>query len=288
MSVNNDELSQRRAEKEEKKRAADAAAAAEKLAKEKAAAEAASEQNDLIARMNIMHAVVTIGGKTSIMNERESKQFPGRIDRTFSQRDDLQLQYANERYRVGFSSQGKPVIRSADALWLEAPLRRQYDDVIFDPTMAPRGDEETRIYNLWHGWPTTRDSNFFKPSAMNKWKLVRAFLLDVIANGDKRMYRWICAWIAERLKHPEKTGGVAIVLMGGEGIGKGFFARALVGGFYNVNHFMQITDPQHITGRFNQHLEDALLVFVDEAFFASDPTIKGKLYALITEPEMLL
>ena len=138
MSTNQDELAQRRAEKEAKKKAADAAAA-EKTATEKAAAdEAAAEQADLITRLNRLHAVVTIGGKTSIMNERPSKQFPGRIDRTFSNREDLQLQYCNERYRIGFNAKGKPIIRAADALWLESPERLQYDDMLFDPTHSAR------------------------------------------------------------------------------------------------------------------------------------------------------
>ena len=35
-------------------------------------------------------------------------------------------------------------------------------------------------------------------------------------------------------------------------------------------HFIQISQASHLTGHFNSHLKDKLLVYADEAFWAGD------------------
>ena len=48
-------------------------------------------------------------------------------------------------------------------------------------------------------------------------------------------------------------------------------------------HYLHVTNPRHLTGNFNAHLIDCLLLFADEAFWAGDKSAEGALKTLITE-----
>ena len=65
-----------------------------------------------------------------------------------------------------------------------------------------------------------------------------------------------------------------------EGAGKGFYEktmRRLLG-----SHAMLITNPKHIIGAFNPHLETLLRVTADEALFVGNPEHRNALFNLIT------
>ena len=172
---------------------------------------------------------------------------------------------------------------------MDAPNRRQYNELFFDPRRPPAGDDQNHTYNLSRGWPINfNDADFIKRPVMKKWRRTYEHILRVICKGNKKHFRWVCAWFAERLKHPENTAQIAIVLMGGEGIGKGTLAKDIVGGCYHSQHFVHVTSQQHFVGRFNQHIVDALLVYADESFFAGDPKIIGQLKGMITESHIML
>ena len=76
--------------------------------------------------------------------------------------------------------------------------------------------------------------------------------------------------------------GVCIVLRGERGVGKGTFVN-IFGSLFG-SHYIQVTHSQQVTGRFNAHLKDSILVFVDEGFWAGDKQAEGLLKAMITEP----
>src|SRR5262249_19824768 len=67
---------------------------------------------------------------------------------------------------------------------------------------------------------------------------------------------------------------------------KGVFARS-VGDLFG-QHFLHVTQKKHLTGQFNAHLRDAVVVFSDEAFLAGDKESEGTLKALITEPTLMI
>jgi phage/plasmid-associated DNA primase len=75
--------------------------------------------------------------------------------------------------------------------------------------------------------------------------------------------------------------GVSIVLRGKQGTGKGCFVSQF--GKIMGSHFLHITNQGQLTGKFNSHLKDALLVFIDEGIWAGDKQAEGTLKALITE-----
>ena len=84
------------------------------------------------------------------------------------------------------------------------------------------------------------------------------------------------------VQHPRKRLGVSLVLRSDEqGTGKGLFAKIF--GHLFGKHYLHVTNPRHLTGNFNAHLIDCLLLFADEAFWAGDKSAEGALKTLITE-----
>ena len=53
-------------------------------------------------------------------------------------------------------------------------------------------------------------------------------------------------------------------------------------------HGLHLTQPAHLTGKFNGHLRLALFVFVDEGFWAGDKAAEGVLKGHITEPTITI
>ena len=54
------------------------------------------------------------------------------------------------------------------------------------------------------------------------------------------------------------------------------------------NHAMQVTNPKHIIGNFNPHLETLLRLTADEALFVGNPEHRNALFGLITEPTLTI
>lgn len=128
--------------------------------------------------------------------------------------------------------------------------------------------------NLWQG--------FSVQPRPGSWVRLRAHIRDVICGGNDGHFEYLLGWMARLVQYPAEQGEVAIVMRGGEGTGKGTLAKVLL--HILAQHGMAISNTKHLTGNFNAHLRDAVLLFADEAFFAGDKVHVGVLKSLITEP----
>ena len=90
--------------------------------------------------------------------------------------------------------------------------------------------------------------------------------------------------MADAIQNPTDRPGVALVLKGKQGTGKGIFARGF--GYLFGNHFLHLFHGSHLTGHFNSHLKDKLMIFADEAVWGGDKKAEGMLKGLITEPSI--
>lgn len=156
----------------------------------------------------------------------------------------------------------------AEEFWLN-PNTICYDGVDFNPI----GTADNYL-NLWLG-PTII-------AKVGRWELIRTFLLEIICGGDKGHYQYLVCYLAHALQRPEEKPGVMIILLGGQGIGKGTLARIL--NKIWVATFLQINNVDSVTGNFNASLERAYIVFMDEALFAGDRKAADSLKSLVTEP----
>jgi hypothetical protein len=115
---------------------------------------------------------------------------------------------------------------------------------------------------------------------------LRLHLLEVVCNGSPADFEYLMGWCARCVQHPERQAEVAVVLRGEKGTGKGTFAQVMFKTFRN--HALHITHSRHLVGNFNAHLTDALLLFLDEAFWAGDKQGEGTLKALVTESALMI
>lgn len=161
--------------------------------------------------------------------------------------------------------------------WFDSEFRAEYSQVGFYPNNdCPKGH-----LNLFLGFAVTP-----VPGSCNLYK---KHLQNVICNGDVTVYNYLFALMARIVQDPGgKRPGVAVVLRGKQGTGKGLFMKYFGEIFGNGQHYLHITHQRQLTGRFNSHLQKAIVVFCDEGIWAGDKSAAGVLKALITEDTQLM
>jgi hypothetical protein len=128
-------------------------------------------------------------------------------------------------------------------------------------------------YNLWKG--------FAVEPQQGDWHLLKEHIFQVICNSNIEHYQYLEAWMALAVQKPNIMPQVAVVLKGGEGVGKGTFVEAF--GSLFGQHYYKASTSRQITGQFSGHLENCVILFADEAVATNDDNSLGVLKGLITE-----
>lgn len=222
--------------------------------------------------LNDKHAFVMIGGRACVLFEHYDPEMD-RDDIKFWGIGDFHHRYSNRMVKRN-DENGTPKSVPATKLWMKSMKRREYDGIIF----APRRDVNG-YYNLFRG--------FAVEPRKGRWPLFREHIEKVVSGGDPAVSDYIFAWLAHLCQNPGgERPGTSIVLRGRQGTGKGIFAKQ-IGAIFG-HHYLHITQASHLTGKFNSHLKDALLVFVDEALWAGDKQGESVLKALCTEDRIMI
>ncbi len=233
---------------------------------------APSKAERAIGWMNERHAVLNENGKAVIITERRDPV----LDRLVIDRSspaDIRLLYCTNMVRLRTPA-GKRADKPLGDYWLTNAGRRKYDSLIFDP----EGQHLPEVYNLWRG--------FHVKPAPGSWDLLREHLHTIICNGNDARFNFFYGWMARAVQKPGRPAETALVMRGEQGAGKGVLARSL--GHIFGQHFVHVSNTHHLTGHFNAHLQDAVLVFGDEAVWGGDKQGEGTLKALITEPTLAI
>ncbi len=115
-----------------------------------------------------------------------------------------------------------------------------------------------------------------------KWVVLRDYLRDVICNGDIDCFDYLIRYMAHMIQRPEEKPGVMLVLLGGQGSGKGVYFSLLKAIWPRTT--LQVADIDQVIGRFNASLERNFIVCMDEALFAGDRKSMDRLKSTVTEP----
>ena len=214
------------------------------------------ESRHILKQLNDHHAVVMIGGKTVIVREDETPTFMGYKD--------FCLRHAN--LKIGR--------KAATKIWIESDDTRRYDELVFDPS----GRCPSTSYNLFKGLS-------IEPVA-GKCDLYLGHVKEIICAGDQTVYDYVMGWMAHAIQKPTELPGVALVLRGPPGTGKGYFARHF--GKIFGNHFKHLVHMDHLLGKFNAHLSSALVVFADEIVWGGNKREAGQLKGIITETRRMM
>ncbi len=182
--------------------------------------------------------------------------------------------YENKFIQVGEDTSGNPKWKPAGMWWRSHDKRRQYETIVFAPERKVPDDH----YNLWKG--------FAVQSIPGDCSLFIAHVRDNVCSGSEENFTYLLGWMARAVQIPAAPGEVAVVMRGGRGVGKSFFAKGF--GSLFGRHFMQVSNSSHLVGNFNNHLRDLVVLFADEAFYAGDKRHESILKTLVTEETMAI
>jgi hypothetical protein len=229
-------------------------------------------EEPMLRELNDKHAVVgSIGGKCRITTfERSALGEHSREMLQLHSQADFLLRYSNRTVDMVVAN-GKVVSKRAGQWWLDHPMRRQYEGIVFDPSRE--GDADGYM-NLWRGFSVAPQPG--------SYPLFRELVEKVLASGDATVAEYLWKWTAWLIQNPHLPAEVAIVFRSDQGTGKGTFARTL--GRLFGQHFAHVSSSREVTGNFNAHMRDCVMLFADEAFLGGSHDAIGTLKRIITEP----
>jgi hypothetical protein len=220
--------------------------------------------DDEIAELNKTYAVVNIGEKVAIL--KQGKTADGRPDLSFMAVSHFETWMRN-RSKLLTNPDGKPKSMALAKYWLEHPQRRQFDGVVFRPLKDVPG-----YFNLWTGFAVSP-----RPGCCDKFL---AHIKDNICRGSDELFGWVIGFFADIFQNPGDKKDTSLVLRGTQGAGKTKVTEVF--GSLLGNHYISVSDPRYVTGRFNKHMLSCLLLVADEGFWAGDHTAASKVRDLIS------
>lgn len=182
--------------------------------------------------------------------------------------NDFKILFQNQKIPIRDGKKVKEI--GLGEYWIDSKYRRTYQEIV----LRPEGCEPWQ-YNMWSGWNVEQ-------SEEGSWSMLKEHMLENICGGDSLLYEYLFNWLALTFQKPQYPIRVALVLRGNRGTGKSSFVRAF--GELFGQHFLHVTSARAITGNFNSHLRDCLMLFADEAVWAGNRGEESTLKGLITEP----
>jgi len=220
-------------------------------------------------------ALVMLGGKARILYETHNFQRRPVVE-IWGIKDFLEWQ--NEHRE--FDPETNKIVGLGDC-WIKSPLRRRFAGIEFAPEGIPEEVCGNRFFNLWRGF-TVAPAEYY-PDPKEHLAHIPTFADHIrknVARGNREIEAWVWGWFADLIQHPERKVGTSLVLRGRQGTGKskpGEIVGRLLG-----EHYVKIAQSKHLTGNFNAHMFNCLLLQADEGFWAGDKGAEGVLKDLVT------
>ncbi len=217
--------------------------------------------------MNSKHTVLTqVGGKCRVVAWHENAP----MLQTF---EDFKRRYLNLRALiegcVDKDGNAKPV--DVGDWWLKHTGRDQALTMCFRPDLGERIVDG--CLNTWTGYSVT--------PKVGSWERMRAFIDEVVASENQAHLDYIMRWVTWVVQNPGRRAEVVLVLRGRRGTGKNTLFDALCGLF--GKHGKTVSNPKHLTGNFNAHLQNCAFLFANEALPPNDKPSEQVMKALITD-----
>lgn len=214
------------------------------------------------------HCIVeNLGGK-SVVVEELLRPSTGTHEMTFST-----FRAFKERYAHKLVPKGDDKFVDAGSEWIRRTAKR-YRQLEFAPK-----DLGPDVLNVWRGFAV-------EPREDGDCGLYFEHLRHKVCGDNTEHFEWLKGWMAHAVQRPWEAPQIAVVFKGGMGTGKGivfqYFGR-LFG-----RHTLQVTNPEHVVGRFNRHLMDKVFIFSDETFHAGNKTHEQILKGLVTEESLFV
>jgi hypothetical protein len=198
----------------------------------------------------------------------------------FTARGKQHMMTAFEQFTFEIAGPKKSTFTSAIDIWRTSPLSRCVRRIDFDPREGASAlSANGNIFNLFRGLSITRDT----PGDASKAQPITDHIHKIWCNDDLKCSEYLLNWMAHLVQHPARKMVVCPVLKGGQGAGKGIIIQ-LLGKILGAEHFLQTTNLESITGRFQEdRIKTNLLTFLDECTFANDKKQSSILKGLLSE-----
>lgn len=142
----------------------------------------------------------------------------------------------------------------------------------------PDGKPPTGYFNLWRGYRVT--------PKQGEWPLLHQHILQVYCGGNEALADWLFDWLAQLFQDPTTKPGSSLVLRSSaEGVGKSLLINSVLAPILG-KAVLSASRSDQLSGRFNSHLQDNLVVAAEEASFAGSKAADGTLKDLITCTDM--
>ncbi len=132
--------------------------------------------------------------------------------------------------------------------------------------------------DLWTGFALAPAK---KPDA-RRYAIFRDHLLNNVCAGFEDRLQWVFGFFAHIVQRPRERLGTALVLCGGMGSGKTKVGEVF--GKLISRHYLLVDSARYVTGNLDAHMASCLLLQADEAVWAGEQAVEGRLKGLITAP----
>ena len=122
---------------------------------------------------------------------------------------------------------------------------------------------------------------------LKKGKDIADFIKRVWCDNDDTIFDYTIKWLAWQVQNPGQICETAIFIRGSPGSGKSSIINMLLE-IIGHEHSVATSDTENVFGNFNSLLRSKFLCYLDEAVFAGDKKVEGKIKAAITEPTRLI
>lgn len=220
-------------------------------------------------KLNSEYAFVLSGGQSHILWETKGSHGEDKLIHLTEVA--FHKKFAAETLRIG-TGKAHPLTE----LWMKHPNRRSYDGICFMPgKQAP-----PRFYNLWRGFSVELPEG--EPNTEALWALDAFFehALKNVCDNDPELFKWLVGYFAHLIQKPSEKPLTALVFRGRKGVGKNVLVDQIAA--LIRSNTLVTSNRRYLIGNFNSHLENLLMLVLDEAFWSGDKQMEGILKDLIT------
>jgi hypothetical protein len=180
--------------------------------------------------------------------------------------------------------------KNAGAYWRSSSARRQYDKVVFYPSL---NEVNPKHFNLFNGLMFEPLKSKLTEEGMRECKAKIPKLLwhirYILANGCEQSCSYLICWLAHVILKPHKKTGVAPVIRSKQGSGKSalfdFFGSKILGG----DLYLYCQDLENVIGSFNAVAANKLLTVFDEVnSWGGAYKLNNRLKSMITQSQGVL
>jgi uncharacterized protein DUF5906 len=232
-----------------------------------------TSKEDAIKWVDNVSAITSIAGKHMIIDQRLEDEMQLRTEKDFVS------SWRHIKIWDTATEKSMPVSQ----LWLDWSQRRTYErGIIFDPKWL--FDSKTMRSGAYNKW-----QDFAVQPIQGECPLMLEFINNIICSANEHHRHYTTGWISQVFQEPWNKLGTALVLRGLKGIGKSFLAKVL-GWLMNGKPsqerrqkiFLTIDNKNSIFGNHNDHLENIIMLCLEEAIWAGDKAHESTLKHVLT------